>query len=944
MSLNTEQLCIITTDESLRRVSAGIAINLADVVAPDRANVISADEVIVAGEVKTNGHSLTILARRVIFSESGRIVADGLVGMPNISAGQAYESAHTPGAMGVDGEDGGAGRSSGNVTITAEEVLGQVDISAVGGTGGRPRDGGNGFIGAKGASGANRTTYSVGAAPAECHAQGGGQGGASGLPGRRGPGGAGGMVRLHTRAVVEAGRCVIKVAGGAPSEPGVPGIPGRGGPGGDGGTWSVRECVPIDHRRNLRVESIPGLSAFEKNKSALAFPALEAHLASPGLLLHSAAATIAAPIRDHCVTTVQARMPQGAEGPQGSPRTDEVAARVAVPSPAPADGRLDLVALAAAPFAAAFDGESLDLMVMAAEDRYRQAGLGIDDSLRATLEFLLAVCSDDPAPDSIKRELLGRVYVMARRITLGLDFYGYAREDAPLVSFETYRNIVDVAVIPHARLIEETYQTYRDAHDANKVELGVIRSARSQAVQQRGNFADELDRVTKEATIIRDQLDPLDNKVVACFALLMQREAQLTAAINSRRNGCNLLGTLQACAVIVAGVASGGAGFIAAAGAGAKLFQDLDSNSHSLAELWDERKLIGDDLKELGKQANTVDEAIDAIQEGFKKLNPERPRVPAYTMERSKFDQVASEFQSLPQAAAYKEAGYAYLAAVETRNAAIVSYNGQLTQSIELAAAIRGADRAVAGLDTVLSGKRNPADAGVVAMMTRLYRDTLALASMMVHTERKALAYHFVTPADAPLSAFNVATIAAAHQRAVLRDWASAKERFAVKRDLEPGQLELDLASIAGPEAWQEFKKTGAIDFVIRPDHPKYKGLLGNLFGLRLTGMELVLEGVKAAPGQDQLPWDMTQGGSEMILRRSASPVRFTHRAITFGGTTSLSGKKPIVVPDFSERNLYAGVSPYASWLLVFKSISEVGLDLSHLSRASLKLHGYLIE
>ena len=720
----------------------------------------------------------------------------------------------------------------------------------------------------------------------------------------------------------------------------------------------------MDRGRGHRLESVPGLAAFESNKSSAiasllhgpeggslktdeAFDAsvlLVKTMASPGLLLHSAAATLALPDREICTVMEGGRGNAGSVGPSGDPRTAEVADRVALPTPAPADGAFELIQMDAEPFAAAFDGEALDLIVMAAEDRYRQAGRAPDASLRAMLEFLLAVCKDDPAPDSAKVEMLGRVYAMARRITLGLDFYGYALEDAPLMSFETYRNMIDAGVLKHADLIERTYHAYRDAYDAKKVEIALVRASRSQAVLQRENLSDELERSIKEARIVRDQLGPLDDKVVACLALLMLREKELTAAINSRRNGCNLLGTLQACATIAAGVATGGAGFIAAAGAGAKLFQDLDANNHSIAELWDERKLIGDDLKELGKQAKTVDEAIDAIQEGMKKLNPERPRVPTYTMERSKFDQVASEFQSIPQAAVYREAGYAYLAAVETRNAAIVSYNGQITRCVQLAAAVRGADRAVAGLDTVLSGKRNPADAGVVTMITRLYRDMLALFAMMVHTERKALAYHFVTPADAPLSAFDVATITAAHSRASVRDWAEAKERFAVKRDLEPGQLELDLATIAGPAAWEEFKKTAAIAFAIRPDHPKYVGLLGNLFGLRLTGLELVLEGAKAAPGQDQLSWDMTQGGREMILRRSAPPVRFTHKAITFGGTTSLSGKKPIVNPDFSERNLYAGVSPYASWLLVFKFVSEVGLDLRHLSRASLKLHGYLLE
>lgn len=46
-----------------------------------------------------------------------------------------------------------------------------------------------------------------------------------------------------------------------------------------------------------------------------------------------------------------------------------------------------------------------------------------------------------------------------------------------------------------------------------------------------------------------------------------------------------------------------------------------------------------------------------------------------------------------------------------------------------------------------------------MSLMSRIYLDALAVAAQMVHAERKALAYLFGKPSDAPLSALNVATV-----------------------------------------------------------------------------------------------------------------------------------------------------------------------------------------
>lgn len=62
------------------------------------------------------------------------------------------------------------------------------------------------------------------------------------------------------------------------------------------------------------------------------------------------------------------------------------------------------------------------------------------------------------------------------------------------------------------------------------------------------------------------------------------------------------------------------------------------------------------------------------------------------------------------------------------------------------------------------------------------------------------------------------------------------------------------------------------------------------------------------------------------------------------GGFGSVRGDDPLVVPDFSENDLYAGVSPFASWMLVLEDDQELELDLKQLTSAKLKLSGYFID
>jgi len=922
-------------------------INLREVVQKDRKTVVHAEEVVVEGEVRTEGQNVTILCRRLRFLGGGSINADGRPAEHSFPPDLRKEGSRDSGAPGADGDDGSDGFQGGVVDIQAQEIIGIVQISARGGLGGRGQDGGHGRAGAQGPRGQD-AFGDVNDPPARCFGGPGRQGGAVGLPGRSGRGGTGGKVQLQTVTVLSTAP-QIDVQAGQAGETANPGKPGEGGLGGPGGTVSSRICEPTGRWGLTGAEmlSITETAISHKPLEFLTLTEADSKNLSASFAIESlrraSTSLETLPLGIVCTVIERSQAPSGGRGSDGDRRTAEVANKQAPHDPVQA-GSVEIQLIDKATFASQFGGSLLDLLASSIEDDYCSHGSVADDALKQRIAFLLDICVDDAHPSPHKIEVMARAYSMARRIALGLDFFGYSLEHAPLLSFETYSNLIDTTVIPSAQLIESSFNAYWDARTNAETRKVAIRNSQAAAAQRLVGLEMEHERKLEECRISLAELPALDRKVEAAYAFLMTKEAELTAAIKAKGNGCNLVNSLTAVATIVAGVASGGAGFVAAASAGVKLYDDFTANDSSLAQLWDSRKLLSDDMKQIGEAGATVAKSITDIANAVDKLSPEQRRVPQFRMERDQFDKVAKDFVDMPEAASYRDAGYDYLRCVETRNQAILDYNALIAQAVELQAKTAAAHRVSDELDSALAATTDPSEAVIIPLMTRLYMDTLTLAAQMVHAERKALAYHFARPMDAPLSKLTVATIVGLHQKTVLRDWFSAKERYAARRELEDGELRIDLSLVVSKFVWESFRKSGLLAFTLRRDHPAYSAILEALPGLRLTGMSLDLAGAKVSAGVTQVPWKMNHAGHEAIYRSDDSVTYFSHKSINFTGFTPMDGQPPLIRPDFSEKNLYAGVSPYASWLLTLSRNTSLGLDLSHLDKAVLRLSGYILE
>ncbi len=231
---------------------------------------LQADEIRVEVPIVTRGHSLDLLARRLVFSNKAEIKAFDTPA-PHGPPGPAYEG---PAASGrrdaMRGQDGATGKEGfagsdgmGVVDAWPREIHlfsgileGHIRISAVGQSGGDGGVGGRGQDGGAGGPGVPSVTaffiWSTRPTP-------GGDGGNFGKGGRGGKGGQGGIpvpVSVFYGNSGGARKPFLEVvsrpgSGGKRGPGGPPGAPGNGGPGGSGNTakvlWAKHTVPPANN-------------------------------------------------------------------------------------------------------------------------------------------------------------------------------------------------------------------------------------------------------------------------------------------------------------------------------------------------------------------------------------------------------------------------------------------------------------------------------------------------------------------------------------------------------------------------------------------------------------------------------------------------------------------------------------------------------------------------
>jgi hypothetical protein len=948
--LGFNQLSFVGTMEGRRvAMSAVDALSLGSVAIQTEDMTVYADHLVVDGDVRTEGRSITIVCRKLVFNAGARIVSSGKPAEKSYVPDVRPQNSHTFGEDGLEGDSGTPGGDAGSVTIYADVIEGEAWIQAIGGGGGRGQDGGHGAGGAKGVNGLEvYITDRQQPAPAAI----GGRGQTGGKPGKPGASGQGGKFGFISIYCAKSFAHKLEVAYGQPGAPSSAGSPGVGGPPGDGARVLNRVCSD-DFR--TAVVGPPGgwdRARFERAQEAFrvkwSSSEIEASPEYDGWLLTASRWNRGDAPRGHAHCRVDVWYRAGDLGVGDTPPQIPDAQPLPVLDPQPGEGVAVTTALGSDAFAAVLDDYYLELFVCSIENEFAETGTSATDVFAERIRFANKICSVEGGPSPVRKECAGRVLSMMQKVNLGLDYFGLSRSSVPLLGIDAYSSRVS-DMLPLLGTIEKSFQDFWErSGDAGAMRESVTQSLNT-AKSQLAGVKTETQRIVDATKPLVGQLHELDQQVAHCWEVLKRHESKLNEAIKRYNNGqgnCDALEAISCVAVIVSAVYTGGASIGAAVGAVGKLVSDF----HDSEDLWDSRHVLGEDFTEIGDQYEKVETSILKLQAAWTKLKMRKPDVsfaspPQFRMNKAQLDQVCDKYAGLGlrEADSYREAGYAYIRCVETRNDAIVDYNGLLLQLLTQYAKQKAAQRLIDELTTKLSTTFDPSDVRVKSMMSRLYLDSLNVVAQMVYAERKAINYHFARALDAPVSKFNFSSLAAAHieNLAMAKNAARAYESYQARRTVT--ELVLDVDKICDARAFEIFKSTGLLLFVIRRDG-FYEPYLERYCGFRITGMEVRLPGVQLNPGYKSIPWAMTHSGTEFIYKRDGSEVKFTHRQISFEGDTSTSGEKPFLSSDFSADEMYAGVSPFAQWILQVSKNKKLGVELSGVHDMQLVLTGYMVE
>lgn len=949
-------------DGKMLQVVSSIPILLSRIVSKAIETHIEADVIVVDGAIDAGGQKLTLRCRELRFLEGACISSTGASGVdwaPDLRPVGPQDA----GSNGADGQDGRPAMAGGVIDICCSYSSGDVVVNANGGRGGRGQDGGNGVKGATGGRGHTAEFDEGSAEPViSIYSGGGGRtGGAVGLPGRNGPGGSKGEIRFNCG--IRINKFDAQVSDGDSGESAQSGDPGEGGDGGLPGELYKREWannlsaiseLPLNVKESFKNVKMPMESSAQNSADKLIawwdYDGQQFDSFKQASNLHHDYSNIVSPVKwrpPHddpgppprswrTRTKVRDGQP-GVQGAAGDLRVDEVRARQKFLKAQPT--RVDNTVVTPEVMGRLYSEAMLEIQAFALEDEFRQSGIDVVKDFWERVGFYLSITQGAVSPTI--STIHSRLCAISRKAQLGLDFFGYSLEQVPLLSMETYRELLDRTILPQTRFIEERFDRHVEKCErGEELESGmveILRQVRGQQISLKGR------KTLLEADIValNGAIPAMNASVQDAYQQLLLGKDKLDAAIKRKnQGGCNFVETLVTAAILVSAVAATGGSALAAAGAVGKFVDVWNKNNASAGSLWEAKSLLSDSVKPVGGFADAADE-IKKIQEAYKKLdgNTKASRLPALSLDRDKFDQIASEYADLIEAKDYRQLGYAYLDRIETRNQAILDYDALFVRYIDLVDQIATAKSAEETAEFGVSKSIDLAAPLVYARLKRLRRITLDGAAQLIHAQQKSMGYIFGKHLTPTISSRSSAEIAAAHADVNIQ-WTRAKETFKPIRELISQAVQVPLRQFAAPQDWTRFV---SLESTTRPlplnicvrDLPK-GSILAKLPGLRVTGASLRLHGV-VLQEQVQLSWALYHEGRETILLQDGGAVSFSKLPTKISGIISESA---IVKTDNTEQRLYNGWSIFSTWRLVLYNPSAK-VDLKNLEDLVLAIDGY---
>jgi hypothetical protein len=836
--------------------------------------VVYADTVTIADALAFPGQFVKIVARRIVGGAEASIDVSGAA--PDNTSIVKPDPQVSPGADGTNGADGIMGNSAGEIQLFSRMISGPLSLIARGGDGRNGQPGGDARNGAD-AGDDNRTWCND--RSLALTGRDGQSGGNGGMGGYGGVGGNGGSLRIYAARALEPGTVTTVVSAGAGA------VGGAGGSGGGGGRAGAGPMPGRVHVMRSREDT------------------QEICVDEPGRRLIG---TAGSPGRDgNGYNTIHARGGY--------------------------DGNADIGALTAGTSGFDLLFPQVLLELHAAELAYLNREFAGAQEVLTWLAFALDAMTGLASDASVVAadELTAvrqRIDKLLAQIIAGIDYFGNPYDFVPLVSVLSFKTLLAQTLLPNAKTLEETFDTFSTTAKGTAARLKALDDARAAATAVLTALSAEQKELVKEAdrlnAVITDLGNDLDHQRAALFGLGPIFEN----AVKSHGLGC----TLSECIIFASAVIALASGTVAALGAVSHEIGDLVTHAETYARIVHNVEIVEN-------SAPQISAALDTLRR--LQSNPGvDPNALKIGMTIKDFDAAMEPYLEIPEALQYRDAMHLFTGTAQTLNAKLLEFTGVTTRLSQLADLLRQKKGELERLTTQRTLSVDPDTAAYASFVQTMLVSAKACIIRTIYWRQRAFMYWSLDETPFPaIGDFRVAELDTAASRIEDRIVAIAGSIGRGTENLPTREVVLTAAAL--PFAFDVFARTGILRFAIPTDHPAFIGQA--LTKVRAVALSIAgLRGVQSSASKPaEAVVELVHHGNTRIRDVDGEWHHFAHAprpTLIYlpleSGTSiveSLEGDSEVDVT-------FLRLSPFAIWTIEVRPQENPALDLTGVTLMSL--------
>lgn len=536
-----------------------------------------------------------------------------------------------------------------------------------------------------------------------------------------------------------------------------------------------------------------------------------------------------------------------------------------------------------------------------------------------------------------------KTFVLLRRLSLGLDYWGNQENFVPLVSHAFYSQAVD-RLLEHARAVEAAYIRYRDAH----ADWTEARRHLEAGIGSQENLLVTLDERIRsladvESALVRD-IERLTAAYDDTWHRVLETGKEFKDAVRRETNGCEFKDVLVAVGAIATAVSTAGTG-AAAAIAAWQAYNQFDKKKYDpddkLGDLAEPKYKI-EKVVAVGKGVSEVAKGVKAVADALDRPNPVLPNLPAdagkLIMQRKDLEATIEPFRHLPEAEAYLTQVDEFIDLVTTRNNNIVNYNGLCNGRAEIMADVTKATYEIDRLREKISRPNVRQLPEFMSFMSRANTLNKRVLTQILYQEHRALEYWAGERYAFEVSRDSIDHLATTHTQIYMRLVAAMENRgrdvqtFAFSDEVAKFSLFEDL----GPTYLERFREKGQTVFSIPYGPFQHMALV------RVTSVRLALPGValtQSRRGTDPFGVRLTHLGTALLRNMDGRVVEFSHEP----RTTHLfchPERQPTRSISLGGSEAFVKLTPEGPWAISIVDADRARVDLSSVTDIVIEFEG----